>query len=246
MRVLENEAFGCAETVDIGIWMRLMRYCCVQENSGRIRGAKEWDDRKWMHLCSLQKAEVARKSDLWAWRGHELFVHHFPAKSLSTVRRLRRQSADANKSRWGNKAPNREQESVPHGIPSGTAKGTPDSASGDSGIKDKDKGRIKKRKGRGTVPSGTAENPPSRAEVLSFFALHGCPESQATKFFVHYTANGWVQGNGQAIADPWSQAEKWIGDWRERENQPQNSSAGAAPFDGSQPHAHTQGIALEN
>lgn len=251
LSTLENEAFGCADTAHLGAWLRLMRYCCIQENSGRIRGAKEWPDRKWMHLFRLTKDEIDQKSELWAWDGGDLRVLFFPTDQLKKVKRLREQSQKANETRWGKPHTDRDPNRMPSGIPSGIPDGNPESESGSpeckGNSKDKGKGKSKgKDKGKrgAPAPTGTGHKPRSIAEAITFFTAHEGSEAQARKFFTHYQANGWKQGGGLLVASWPDQAEKWIG--TDREEAKKSSGGVAAPFDGRPPHAHTGGVEVLN
>lgn len=248
MSTLENEAFGCAENASLGTWLRLMRYCCVQENGGRIRGAKEWEARKCLHLLRLERGDLDQTSELWAWKGPDLLVHFFPTEKLAQVKRLRGQSRGAAHSRWEKERAKRHPVTVPSGMPSGNADGIP---SGNAERKRKErKGKGRGKEGKGTVPDGTAgQMPRALAEVISFFSSQSAPPELASRFFNHYSANGWRQGSGLPIQSWQAQAEKWIGDWRS-EGAKKSTVGGAAShpsgFDGSQPHAHTGGVEVAN
>lgn len=252
LRLLQNKAFATAETVDVGTWLRLMNYCCSQENSGLIRDAKTWSERAWMLTFGLQKAEVERKCDLWSWRENHLRVNFFPVHSLDHVKRLRAQASKAGKTRWEKAHATRQTGDIPSGIdrmPSGTA----DDATRNGPVYAKGKvreGKVKKGKGREASPADDGQRPRALADVISFFATLSAPPEVATKFFHHYNANGWLQGGRTPIASWRSQGEKWIGDWRdERPSTAQKSAGEGAPppgYDASQPHASTGGIALAN
>lgn len=244
---LGNEAFGYAETADVGTWLRLMRYCCLQENGGRIRAARLWDDRKWMLICCLTKAEVDRKCSLWSWSKDTLIVRFFPHSSLAKVKRLRAQSAKANAARWGNGAPSRHPERMPHGMPHGMPRGNAEGIQ--RGIR-KDKGKDKgKDKDKREHSSQVAFQPPTSAEVVAFFASEGAAADMARDFHDHFTANGWTQGGRpEAPLASWQpEASKWIRRERRRHAAQKSSGGGAAPaFDATAPNAHTGGIPLAN
>lgn len=254
MSVLENEAFGAAETAVLGTWVRLMRYCCVQENGGRIPGAKTWEPRKCVHLLRLEPAEMQQKSELWTWKGDDLVVLYFPEKNFAKVKRLRALGKKAAESRWrkphtSSSAPSIPP-AVPPAIPNGTPSGLPSAmrnsnSKGKSKDKDKSKG---KSKGKGSVPVGTdGPKPHALAEVISFFGSQSAPPELASKFFRHYNASGWRLGNGNPVASWQSSAEKWIGDWKEDvAKKSATGGAGVEPFDASQPHAHTGGVEVAN
>lgn len=245
MSTLENEAFGCAENASLGTWLRLMRYCCVQENRGWIRGAKQWDARKCLHLLRLERADLDQTSELWTWKGPDLLVHFFPTERLAQVKRLRGQSRGAANSRWEKVRAKRHQDSVPTGMPSGTVAGIPVGNAERKGKEGKRKGRGKE--GKGTVPAGTDGRAHTLAEVVSFFAASGAPADLAAEFYRHFSANGWRQRSGLALADWRPEAEKWITRWEREQVQTAGKKTsddlGPPPgFDPKQPHAHTGGV----
>jgi hypothetical protein len=244
LKDLDNEAFACADTADVGTWLRLMGYCCVQENGGRIRGAKTFDDRKLMFLFRLTKAEIARKTELWQWSGDDLRVLFFPAKTLKRVQALRAQGAKGNKVRWGNDDPSSDRISDPSS--NGSSESNCDSlgeSPGESGKERKGKER-KEREGKRPVADGDGRKPRDLKTCVSFFLSIGSSASEAEKFFHHYRANGWRQG-GRTPLESWhSQGQKWVVDSAE----PQKSPTGGQPagFDPSAPHAHTGGVEVAN
>lgn len=207
---LDNEAFACAETADIGTWLRLMRYCCTQENGGLIKGAKAFDNRKFGALFRLSKPEIHEKSDLWAWKGNDLFVSHFPNERLKIIKKQRVSALKANEVRWGNR--NAKPNPISHTESDASAHARSDATPNPKTESGKErKGKGKERKGReGNAPDGAEAHSPTLSEVLSFFASRGAPSELAKKFFHHYQANGWVQGGGQPVVSWESQGEKWI------------------------------------
>ena len=62
---LRSEAYLGAEPVERATWLNLMAWCCSQENSGIIKGASEWSDRKWQQLCGVTKEEATLVSELY-------------------------------------------------------------------------------------------------------------------------------------------------------------------------------------
>lgn len=253
LSVLENEAFGCADTAHLGAWLRLMRYCCIQENSGRIKGAKEWPDRKWMHLFRLTKAEIDQNTELWEWKDDELRVLFFPIVQLNKVKRLRSQSAKANETRWGKRPAKSDPVSIPSGMPDGKPNGNPDLENGTPECKGNSKGKSNskgkgnsKGKAPGQSPDGSGQKPHSLLEALSYFSQQEAPESLARKFYAHYRANGWKQGGHTPIASWPDQADKWICDYREDLKKSSGGVAGGGEFDSRQPHAHTGGVEVSN
>jgi len=54
-------------------------------------------------------------------------------------------------------------------------------------------------------------NPPGIPEVKAFFTGEQSTDTEALKFFNHYTANGWTIGCGKADMLDWqASARKWI------------------------------------
>ncbi len=248
--MLENEAFGCAETAVLGAWIRLMRYCCVHENGGRISGAKGWDARTCMFLLRLDPAELRQKSALWTWKGDDLLVLYFPVKSFAKMKKLRALGKKGADSRWRKADATRHAPAMANAIADGMAYAKPD-AIADANAKDKYKSKSKD-KGKGKSKPSVAEatdggKPHALAEVIFFFGQKGAPPELAAKFFNHYTANGWKQGGGLLIQSWRAQGDKWIGDWK-AETSKKSAGGGAAPdtFNPNQEHAHTGGVELAN
>lgn len=262
LSMLENEAFGCADCQQLGVWLRLMRYCCGQENRGKISGAKGWNDRKWMHLCRLERSEVADDSELWKWRGDDLVVNFFPTSDLAKVQRLRLQARDGADKRWGHQRVKAPSETPKVGMPSGMPDGI-NSESQEASHKGQHKASHKAMQRRGEErrgekirgergpkshmgsPDGDL-HPPSKAEVLAYFTSIDAPQGLGERFFAHYEAAGWVRGGGGRIASWQALADRWVLD---EKNLAKNSSGGTgapAGFDPKQPNAHTEGVAIHN
>ncbi|KAA2240306.1 hypothetical protein F0L74_29530 [Chitinophaga agrisoli] len=67
--------------------------------------------------------------------------------------------------------------------------------------------RYKQTTGPAAPPAGP---PPAQDQVLLFFQDTGYPDVEARKFFHHYQANGWRQGNGNPITDWQAAGHKWM------------------------------------
>ncbi len=87
--VLDSAEFLTAEPVDRGTWLCLQRYCCGQENGGRITGAANWTDRIWQQLAGVTLKEVRRTCQLWQWEGDTLVVGFYNAETERKVQRNR-------------------------------------------------------------------------------------------------------------------------------------------------------------
>lgn len=87
--VLDSEEFIGSDQCERGTWLCLMRYCCGQENGGRIEAAKEWKDRKWQQIARVTLKEVQASCDLWRWEGDDLIVEFYPEDKEAEVRQKR-------------------------------------------------------------------------------------------------------------------------------------------------------------
>ncbi len=98
--VLDSEEFLGAEPTERGTWLCLLRYCCGQENGGRIEGAKAWKDRKWQQVVRVTLKEVMALCDLWKWDGDDIIVGFYPEDKEAEIKHLRsigKQTSDAKK-----------------------------------------------------------------------------------------------------------------------------------------------------
>jgi len=88
-RLRSDEVLG-AEPEDRGTWLNLLCYCADQENGGRIRGAREWSDRKWIQVTGVLRADLDRECALWSWDRGTLVVRGYPVEQERVVRAKRR------------------------------------------------------------------------------------------------------------------------------------------------------------
>ncbi len=116
--VLDSEAVIGSEPVDRATWLFLLRYCCGQENGGRIGNCLDWGDRRWQQLCRVTLAEVQRRSELWRWDGADLVIAFYFVEKEVEVQRLRGQASAAAHKRWKKE---RDARAMPGGIGSGNA-----------------------------------------------------------------------------------------------------------------------------
>lgn len=86
---IDSDAWARSDRVSQAVWMALLRYCCGQENGGRIEDCKSWTERDWMLVCKVSKNEVTRKSLLWRWEGEDLEVEFYPHESESLTKSRR-------------------------------------------------------------------------------------------------------------------------------------------------------------
>jgi len=156
--VLDSAEFLTAEPVDRGTWLCLQRYCCGQENGGRIIGAAVWKDRIWQQLAGVTLREVRRASQLWNWVGEDLVVSFYNTETEKKIQRNREVGASGGHASAIRRAAAREtqatgaSETVPHGQPHGTPS---DQANGNhAGVRKERKGK-EKECNTPIVPKGT-------------------------------------------------------------------------------------------
>lgn len=87
---VDSEAFMASEPADQATWVLLMRYCCGQENGGRIKNCREWPERTWRILCRVEREQVLRESSLWKWDGNDLLVSFYPEQQERELQAKRR------------------------------------------------------------------------------------------------------------------------------------------------------------
>jgi len=74
-----------ADSIEIGVWVRLTLYSIDQENGGVIAGCRQWREREWIAVCRVTAAEVGISSALWSWQGDDLHLWNYPADKQAVV-----------------------------------------------------------------------------------------------------------------------------------------------------------------
>lgn len=102
---LETTKLDCpqlmgASNEDLGIWLRLMRYCCGQENGGRIEAASDMDEMGWIILAKVRKEQMKENGRLWHWDGDTLVVWGYPEDKQGEVQ-MKRELAKKNGGKGG-------------------------------------------------------------------------------------------------------------------------------------------------
>ena len=85
VNVIRGEEYIDAEPVSRATWLSLTAWCCSQENSGIITGARSWTDRKWQQLCGVTLQEVETMCLLYGFEGDNLVVHFYPVEQEAKV-----------------------------------------------------------------------------------------------------------------------------------------------------------------
>lgn len=152
--ILDSEEFLDAPSDQHSVWLRLMRYCAVQENGGCIPGCRTWSDQKCLMVLRCTRADLDVHSQLWVWENDDLEVEFYPAEQEKALRAKRRGAKEGSRRRWTGKSPETPANSPdsdsdkasPNGNASGNAIGIPNgNASGDAERKGR-KGKVRERK----------------------------------------------------------------------------------------------------
>lgn len=97
---LDSEEFKCAAPVEQATWLKLQRFCIGQENGGRLKEVKSWQDRTWIVAVGVKRAEVQRQSRLWKWEGNDVVVRFYPIEKEREIRAKRQAGRDTVRKRW--------------------------------------------------------------------------------------------------------------------------------------------------
>jgi hypothetical protein len=97
---LDKREFAAAENTERGTWLMLFRYCAGQENGGRIKNCRLWNERDWLAL-RVTKAEISRKTPLWTWENDDLVLWEYPKEKEREVKRKRHGGRLTALKRWG-------------------------------------------------------------------------------------------------------------------------------------------------
>lgn len=105
-----GRAWRANEPVDRASFMSLLAHCALEENGGRITGAKSWGERKWMSLVGITKAEsmgepmgeLPEEERLWRWEGDDLIVDYYPIEKEREIQAKREGGRKGAIARWKN------------------------------------------------------------------------------------------------------------------------------------------------
>jgi hypothetical protein len=111
IRILDSAEFVGEEPVNQATWLKLLRYCCGQENGGRIVGCRAWKDRKWQQLIRVTLKEATTESELWAWEGDDLKLAFYPLEKEQEIQ-AKREIARTNGNQGGRPRRTREKTDV--------------------------------------------------------------------------------------------------------------------------------------
>ena len=82
---LRSAEFSGCDNAALGVWLRVLSFCCEQENGGRLAGAVEWNDRTWMISAGVTKSEVESAKPLLYCDGADYFCAAYPTEKEALV-----------------------------------------------------------------------------------------------------------------------------------------------------------------
>lgn len=86
---LRSLAFATANKGAVETWLRVLAYCCEQENGGIIAGAASWSDRQWMITCGVSGDDIANAGQLICVDGESIVVSCYPSDKEKEVKKDR-------------------------------------------------------------------------------------------------------------------------------------------------------------
>lgn len=122
----------------LGAWTRMMSYATSDEvESGRLVGARAWNDRRWLICCQVSPSdvEVVVAAGLAVWDGDDLVLAGFDDDGLAALKKKRAQGKHGSKGPQAKKSSKDAQlRTVGEGDPLGKPKGDPVVRIGREGI----------------------------------------------------------------------------------------------------------------
>lgn len=76
------------EPASLATWLRVIAYCCEQENDGCISQGESWTDRQWMASCSVRLREI-KKCSLITFSNGDVYVESYPSDKQAEVQAKR-------------------------------------------------------------------------------------------------------------------------------------------------------------
>lgn len=113
IRFGRERALAGAESLDAGIWIKILLYCGDIENGGRIKGARLWKSCEWPRVVGPSEEEIHREAPgLWKFVGDDLVVEGYPSDQEKKVKANRE-----NGKLGGRPATPKKPHGKPHGEP---------------------------------------------------------------------------------------------------------------------------------
>lgn len=194
----------------LATWLRVITYCCEQENGGRITGAAQWGDRAWMVACGVSALEVAGATPLLSREGEDILVSMYPLDKQKEVAKDRLNGKRGGRCKTQAKTQASRQNGTQGGRPE-KPKPLPENNPSQNPTERKEKGIGKEVEGNGSV-SGEQKTRYQRKgsveEIRSFVQTLGLPVSDGDACFHKWEGNGWTNG-GNPIVDWRSTIQNW-------------------------------------
>lgn len=213
-KTVDSPAFQSAEPVEQATWLKLLRWCVGQENSGRIGGARGFSERTWLKLAGVTLTEVEQVCALWSWRGEDLLVAFYPLDKEELIKRNRALGSKGGKTR----AVNQQRNQIPSEFqaPASSVNQAPASSEfqatawpDGSSISEPsanptastEKSRVEENRveGGGSAPALDQEpHIPTWQEFVAAFVVDGIPEEWLERQFDWFEENrSWLAPHGQ-------------------------------------------------
>lgn len=79
-----------SEPLSLATWLKVLTYCCEQENNGFLKDASSWSDRTWLTVCGVTKSEVESSDHLIVPDGQgNLAVMFYPSVRQAEIQAKR-------------------------------------------------------------------------------------------------------------------------------------------------------------
>lgn len=205
---IDSEAFVDASPAQRGTWLSLLSYCAGQENSGLIKGAKAFDERKWLKLAGVTLAEAQEDCGLWLWQKGDVLVQFYPLEKEGMVRRNRESASSGGKAKANATS---RQTFLPPATAGATAGANPSAIPGAPA-------EGKGREGKGMEGKGSARaeessaHIPSETEFMDAFMATGIPEDYLRRQFTSFQGKKLWIAQGALVDWQWIVRRRWSDD----------------------------------
>lgn len=86
---LRSPEFIHAKPGAMETWLKVLAYCCEQENGGMVFDCEEWEDRQWLSLCGVTKSDIENAFGLMYFLDGNLNVRKYPLEKQKEVSKKR-------------------------------------------------------------------------------------------------------------------------------------------------------------
>lgn len=220
---MTSESVLDATPVQLATWLRMLHYCCAQENSGRLAGAKSWDERKWLRTANVTLADVADGGRLWRWRGEDLLLEFYPLDKQNIVQKKRKFGGLGGKASGERRA----QDAAACAARDGSRDASPDGGVGACPDGEAYASRDGSTEGKGREEKGMEEegnaraqeakedpHVPSEREFMEAFVVDGIPPEYLQPRFTWFQGSRkrWFDRHGDLLDWRWLVRRWWMQD----------------------------------